>query len=574
MNNEKDTFMTVNNMKVCTNVFETFMMDKYDFDIHRDGKNTNVKKLLFDVMTDVYGKHNNTAGVSLKDMNNITLNIARDYFKANYKLNKRAPSKPHTRSLERDQSAYGPRFNITEQLKPEPTFKKSVDDDFARLDSARKKEKEIIPPIIEGMKPIMEQAYDPAEFMQKIGQLEQMRDLTAVNTSRLNLDASLATVENDPKALYEASVPSTTANDASVSLASPDSIHEHRKEFIAAPVNQVILLEKYLSINGFDRNWAVDSSRFNFRVDFNYGDNSIQQRYRNIKTIKTSRVIIPMEIAEAASIINIPKPYYNYDFRFSFPYIMMNIEEFGDVYDGTNDNVRRCFCQLVFDKCYKAPNGRGYLILAPMQHEIKTFHPTPLPSFTKMTISLRRPNGELFNDSKDEYKIFKVEYELYNKQYLKIVTDKYFDKNEFYKGDTVILKGYTIDNDLNTSPSIDPYAAQALMDFVNNPAGHEILEMGQANDSGFYRNFYINAPGKFDTALGLFAVDAPLITNLNIFNDRFDFASWTANNGSILNSSLQCAITFKVQTVATDPGIINTSYDSTTPLGMGSNIIT
>jgi hypothetical protein len=112
------------------------------------------------------------------------------------------------------------------------------------------------------------------------------------------------------------------------------------------------------------------------------------------------------------------------------------------------------------------------------------------------------------------------------------------------------------------------------MDFVNNPAGHEILEMGQANDSGFYRNFYINAPGKFDTALGLFAVDAPLITNLNIFNDRFDFASWTANNGSILNSSLQCAITFKVQTVATDPGIINTSYDSTTPLDMGSNIIT
>jgi hypothetical protein len=266
-----------------------------------------------------------------------------------------------------------------------------------------------------------------------------------------------------------------------------------------------------------------------------------------------------MEILEVQSIQNVPKNYYNYEFSFSYPYIMLYIDEFGDIYDGTNDNVRKCFCHLIYDKSYKAPNGRGYIILNPIQNEKKVFHPTPLDALTKMSVSLRKPNGELINTSRDEYLIFKVEYELYNVQYLKIVTDKYFDKNEFFRGDTIIMKNYEV---TNVDSGMDSYSITKINEFINRKEGHEILEIGQANNSGFFRNYYINGPGTFDKTSGTFVLDSAMITNLNLFNSTIDYETWTGTNGSILNTSLQCTITFKLQSLATDPSIVETSYYS------------
>jgi hypothetical protein len=324
-------------------------------------------------------------------------------------------------------------------------------------------------------------------------------------------------------------------------------------------VNQLILIDKFLSVNGFDRNWNVDKNRFSFRVDFNWGDNSIQQRFRNIKSFKATRVIIPMEIQQTNSITNIPKDYFNHEFSFAYPYLMLNIDEFNDIYDGTNENVRKCFCHLVFDKCYKAPNGRGYVILNPLQKERKIFHPTPLTSLSKLSLSIRKPNGDLFNHSKDEYMIFKVDYELYNKQYLQIVTNKFFDKNEFFKGDTVLLQNYKI---LKVDTNMNEQYINNFNEFINRKEGHEILEIGQANNSGYFRNFYINAPGTFDTELGQFVLDQNLIDNLTMYNNTIDYCTYTETNGSILNTSLQCTIAFKLQTLATDPSLVDTSFYS------------
>lgn len=562
-----DNFLSVENMKLCQKVFESYMQDKYDFNISKDGSKTNVKKLLFDIMQDVNDKNKTDPSVTLKDKNNITLNIARDFFKSNYKLSK--PSqKPNLKSLERDQSLYGPRVVNFEQIKPSPTFKKSVESIYESEAQSRKMEQQQQPELLPQMKPVLESAYDPDDFLRKLSELEKKRDdievkdLTFQTSDRLAQDANTITkMVNEPKDLYSITQKTNTKVEDELSKMKVATGNiSGRGDFITPQINQMILIDKYMAINGFDRNWIIEKNRFSFKVDFNYGENSIQQRYRNIRSIEATRVIIPMEIQEIHSIINVPKTHYNYEFSFSYPYLMLFIDEFNDVYDGTNDNIRRCFCQLVFDKCYKSPNGRGYIILNPIQKERKVFHPTPLSSLSRMSLSLRKPNGELFNNSKDDYKVFKVEYELRNKQCLKIVTNIYFDRNEFYKGDIVMIRDFAITaatSDMNAD------AINSLNDYINRQEGHEIVEMGQANDRGYYRTYYINAPGAFDINIGEFVLNTNAISNLNMYNDTIDFSSWTGINGSILNTSLQCSATFKVQSVTTDPSIVDISYNLT-----------
>jgi signal peptidase I len=560
----KSVFLSVENMKLCQNVLGKYILDQYDFDVRSDGSKTNIKKLLYDVMQDVQLQYGNTPDITLKDMNNITLNITRDYYTTNYKLTKQN-KKTTVQTLERDHNVYGPRVLNYEQIKPvSQTRTENVNRAFETVENLRRSEQQNSLPFPDEIKPVMESAYEPDEFMRRVSELEKKRDdieikdLTAVQGNRLQQDSQIAAQSShNPKQMYQITTEQNQHAERQRKSLEDTNRSVSRMESIAPPISQQILLDKFLSINGFDRNWTVDKNRFDFKVDFSFGENSIQNRYRNIKSIKAARVIIPMEISEERTIVNTPKTFYNHEFGLSYPYLMLYVDEFGDVYDGTNDSARRCFCQLVFDKCYKSPNGRGYIILNTIQGEQKIFHPTPLSSLSRLTLSIRRPNGELLNMSKDDYNIFKIEYDLYNKQYLKIVTHKYFDRNEFYKGDTVLMKDYKIEN---VDPNMSDEAIWKFNAFMNRKEGHEIIEMGQPNENGFFRNFFIYGPGEFDTKCGIYTLDSEQIANLNTYNDSINFGTWTGTNGSLLNTSLQFSIAFKLQVVATDPGIIDTTF--------------
>lgn len=584
----KDTFLSIENMKVCQGVFEKYMTDQYSFNVQIDGSKTNLKKLLFDVMQDVNSQYINSPQTNLKDMNNITLNVARDFYTTHYKLQRVQQVNPHARNddrnlehkpmiqkLERDKNVYGPRHVSFEQIKPVGTAHTSQDADdvnkaYAQLEGTRKEERTRVLQTPDEIRPTTETALEPLDFMQRMSELEkkredmEVRDLTAVNERRRYQDSTMMPSMNfqniNPKDLYEMSSAKNLSAEKQRQSYETSNHTIPRSDLLAPPVGQQILVDKFLSINGFDRQWLMDPSRFKFRVDFNFNENSLQNRYRNIKSIKATRVIIPMEIEEHRSLINVPKTTFNYEFALSYPYLLLNVDEFTDVYDGTNENARACFCHLVFDKCYKAKNGRGYIVLNTMQGERKVFHPTPLSGLTKMSLSLRKPNGELLNKSKDAYKIFKVEYDLYNRQYFKIITDTYFDRNEFFKGDTILVQGFDI---TNCTAGMTDEGVLHLNTFVNRKEGHEIVEIGQPNDSGFFRNFYIYGPGEFDNQSGTFVLDDVQVSNLNHFNDTINYSTWTGTNGSILNSSLQCTVTFKLQVVSSDPGIVDTSYYTT-----------
>jgi hypothetical protein len=259
-----------------------------------------------------------------------------------------------------------------------------------------------------------------------------------------------------------------------------------------------------------------------------------------------------MEIRQVQSLnVNLTdKSEYMNDYSFNYPYIMLAIDGIDDVYDGTNDRVRRAFCLMIYKTAYRTKNGRGYIVLEPMQEEKKLFYPVPLGSLKNMRLTLIRPNGAVLNNSTDDYLVSKVEHEDYNPTYLRIVLDKFFDKNDYFVGDLVLFRGYEAKQLLANAPT-EGAAYKRVNDFINRTEGHEIVESGQVNDNGFYRTFYIMAPGTLDKATGRLSLDYTIINTINSFNAQQQEV-YGANptgydaivNGAVCNGSLQNTIAF------------------------------
>jgi hypothetical protein len=270
------------------------------------------------------------------------------------------------------------------------------------------------------------------------------------------------------------------------------------------------------------------------------GGMSTSRAFRNIQSIAVGKVIIPDEIIDNA------KNVYNYEFSFSYPYIILQVSEFTDVYDGTNTAIQRGFCKLIYHRSYKAPNGRGYIILKPLQDEKKVFYPAPLSSLNRMSVSLLKPNGTLLNLSADSYKVLKVAYDASLPLYYQVTTDTYFDKNEFYVNDTILFRGFAVQQ-TNLADQ-----EKQLGDFMNRAEGHEVVQIGTANANGFYNTFYIRAMGAFNTATGRYVVNDSVVNCINAYNASINWTGRTITNGYILNASLQNSIGMTVETVVND----------------------
>ena len=131
---------------------------------------------------------------------------------------------------------------------------------------------------------------------------------------------------------------------------------------------------------------------------------SVGNVFKNIHSIQVNKVIIPLNIFLLnktnfnVAAIEIDSANRDYDFNINFPYVLLKIDEFSNVYQGTDEVTRKSFCQLTFESSFKCPNGRGYIILKPTQNEKKLFYPTALSSLSTLTFSLLKPNGELINE--------------------------------------------------------------------------------------------------------------------------------------------------------------------------------
>lgn len=563
--NSSKGFFTKDNMQLIVNIFQDYMKDKHGLIFHTIEEVDRLKKQIFAVMNEVSQSASKTSTVH--ELNIAVLASIRSMY------NKQSQSsKPNVKQLDRDQQVFGNReINVNELIPQGNPYSKRALPSLDELKSQREDKKET-PDISKLGRQIKENADTTDDFMKKLAFLESERNHVEQNLRQtiqpptqitqpmerlfMDLEAIQDPEQIDPKKMYQAHQDAYDRGndclDGSNKEDKEKKIGTLRESLLIPrdPSSQVIGLSRYISINSFDREWTASPLRYQYVVSFG---NEFQRQYKNIRSMEVGKVIIPEEIIENINILNYPnKTNFNYEFSFSYPYLLLRVEEFNDVYDGTNDAVRKSFCKLVYHRSYKAPNGRGYVILKPIQKEKKAFYPTPLSTLNKLTLSLLKPNGQLLNQSSDSYKIFKVDYEPFNPHYLNIVTDVFYDKNEFFVGDTVVLQGFSIPN--NTAGTTASQIKE-LVDFINRPEGHEVVQIGSTNDNGFYRSFYIVAPGAFNKQQGRFDVRSDLTTCLDNYNNTINYAITTATNGYIMNFSLQNSIGLSLEVAVNDSSI-------------------
>lgn len=586
-------FLTVGNIKLCKAVFKRYMTEVFAADMPPDSDregDAHVRMFLFDVMKNVRKHHGHVRNT--RKLNDLTIAIARNIYVQRHGLVARdgptpaPPADTHAHAhvaasgnarvniqpLEREQQVYGnrvvpvPEFADRPQSSTAAEVHHSLDASFEKMMAERACLP--FPPVSGGPKTTPDAAPhhdtdlavedDETEARDALAALrrepdarmpeqESARSLKALQEARSREDARLrrpprsGQLETPPPELAPAPVPARPA-DPLFQGARSDFVIDQR-HVKRHPVFKALL------INGFDRDWITDPKRYTYTIRTSNG--SMHTNFRDVVAIQATCVVLPAETVRSTRTTNTAyledKPIYQHDFGMSDQYLILSVDGLEGVYDGTNDNVRRALCMFVYSKQFSAANGRGYVVLEPMQDEIRRFEPSPLASLRNLKISIRRPNGRLFNDSADDYRVHKVEYEAHNEFLLKIVLDKYFDRNEFVKGDTVAFQNvrFRLAEESVGKTTARTFALTLLEDYLNRPEGHEIVHTEPSNEAGFQRAFGIFAPAKIDQAEGRLRVEVAQLNALVKHNTESS-PSDTRTEGNVMNASLQNVVAFRV----------------------------
>ena len=299
-------------------------------------------------------------------------------------------------------------------------------------------------------------------------------------------------------------------------------------------------IRRYVVIAGFDRDLTVDKMRYDFNIDVG-GTRSgcLQTSYKSVTSIETQCVILPstesLDVQDRTTVASS---------LFGLPYVTLHLDNV-TLCEGTNDTLRGALAVMRFERSYRSPNGRSYIVLLPMQGERKTFSP-PLASLPNFRMSLRRPNGTLLENSRDDFGFMKIEYEAFNQRLVKIVTSKYFDPKEFLPGDNVYMRQCTIQlSAILEASAAHRMARDTLQAFLNRAEGHQIVELGQSNAKGFCRTFYLAAPGVANQVTGAFDLDVGVTDLIQSINNDVSIIP-SSIQGMLLNASLQAVISMTV----------------------------
>ena len=354
-------------------------------------------------------------------------------------------------------------------------------------------------------------------------------------------------------------------------------------------------IENNLFIYSADRDWLRNNkeNRYSFTVNFDPAANgqsfnptlSAQQKFKNIVRIELVKCIMAgesLDVTVKKVTDNANPPVYTSTTNFqdnvlSFPYITVRVAELENNNYGTDNFLDRSFGVLQYDAKWtsdvskEVTCGPGYLAMIPKFLKCqKEFYPTPLSTLQKMTIDIRRPNGELLTNSPDTWDIAGIigaepttalpgplfpftviptnsSFNVFippsslppgtlNPANFFIVTNKYFSKFDVCAGDRINISGYTYsDAALN-----DPTNGNALRDFsnwINRQEGHIVLGIGYT-DSNTTLVDNANNVGYANVIMIQARYQDPTTGSQNIapFGDKSDFSSILNAYGAALQS--------------------------------------
>jgi hypothetical protein len=347
----------------------------------------------------------------------------------------------------------------------------------------------------------------------------------------------------------------------------------------------------YIIVNSIDRDWANSSreTRYNFKVNFKANSThmgaGILDLYRNVTSVELVNAIIPQDC------VNLPFDSRVYIDILNFPYLLLQIPEFSDVFRGTNSHNDRAFSVLIFDKQHDSSvlstdfiSGANTSIVntspttqfyreyrktfykyTPAYFEKKVYDNMPLASLSHMTLILNTPAGENLNSLDDVLAISSVqestalgsignslEYDsatsypndasFATRKYIRIQTSSAFSSKLFRLGDLIKIEGYA----LTGAAAYNSTFTQ----FINREEGHYILNLDQSNitlsnsnaNQGYISNLYIAPPGELNTTLS--GVDG---STYYMSASNINFNNYT-NTAKLINTALQTHYLFKITT--------------------------
>lgn len=273
-------------------------------------------------------------------------------------------------------------------------------------------------------------------------------------------------------------------------------------------------IENNLFVYSGDRDWLknVRENRYSFTVNFDPANNgqqlppspAAQQRFKNITRIELVKAIVPAESLDVLITrdgTNL-SPYSVTTYQnnvLSLPYITTQIQELDGNNYGTDNFLDRSFGVLQYDaNWYSDPaslispqDSRGYLAMIPKFMKCqRVYHPTPLATLQKMSISLLRPDGSLVSNSADTLDINSAfasdngtfSPSLYDAtgvpgpspKYFFIQTKTYFSRFQISVGDRIQVAGYSYDDaTLAANPGLADFS-----NWLNRSEGHLVAAIG------------------------------------------------------------------------------------------------
>ena len=358
-------------------------------------------------------------------------------------------------------------------------------------------------------------------------------------------------------------------------------------------------LENNLFIYSADRDWLRNNkeNRYSFTVNFDPAANgqsfgptlASQQKFKNIVRIELVKCIMPGESLDVTVDYNGTAFSTTYqDNILNFPYVTVRVAELENNNYGTDNFLDRSFGVLQYDAQWlsdtttQASCTKGYLAMIPKFLKCqKEFYPTPLSTLQKMTIDIRRPNGELVSMSPDTFDIggivanvgaigsgqnfpFNINlggstsYSVLsgtNPYYLFINTTTYFSKFDICKGDRIQISGYTYTDAALNDPTFGS-TLRAFSNWINRSEGHIVVNTAYSATPGTvadgtnnvgYANFIVIQSRYQDPSTGSTALN-PFITSTNIGNVLNNFGYSLQSPCRLIDLNKQLNLVFRVIT--------------------------
>lgn len=282
--------------------------------------------------------------------------------------------------------------------------------------------------------------------------------------------------------------------------------------------------EYNLFVNSGDRNWLYmnnGENRYTFSINFDPANMrqsysaspAVNHKFRNIVRIELVKITVPLETIDVAVMRSggagdASDSGYNYSVL-SFPYISLVIPELEANNFGTNNFIDRSFGLVHYDACWQTDSlfnlptliggvkkgqlSRGYVSMIPKFLKCqRIYHPTPLATLQKLSISVLRPDGTPISTSLDVVDIrtifggntFSSASSIYSVEdggspyYFFINTVPFFSRFAISVGDRIQIAGFTYNQDtLTANPGLVEFS-----NWINRPVGHAVVNIGHGNE--------------------------------------------------------------------------------------------